>query len=494
MDNLLKQIDAASDLTADSRGTEGLRARFDRVARRRNEQGDRLGWRYAVRPSASKDLPFEESEYHPLYLAVKEFDPMAAEALRIEHAKLHLAWGRYRETVDDLQAHLSAAQALSETREGEHSRVRDEVEAAILKATEALREERVVAEKALLETHRRAAKACADAGRPYNPEAPSPEAVLAVRKATEGEIADRDDLPTDADQPLRTSSKVLLGLGKVIVGAVVGVSLAFVLNMIPARTDQVGVSVLVPVAIGGAIVAFAGTVAHQAWRVAAQATYAERNVRILRSSHLAAIALVAAVGAFEMALEYYGMSHLSARNNSGAEASQVAQTAEWIFWVVGGIVTPPVLIAEALFGYIEGRWRSVSVALAARVTAEHDARAEAWRMEPRTVIAVASVNDVLAQLRALQAVDAGIAKVEAPWRARLAESVARRIARPDDFEERAGLLIQQAEDQLVEAQTSVDSLRDRLALSYEKRAPMLAKLRWGFRPGRRAAKAKERVR
>lgn len=435
-------------------------AEQDRINRRRNIRGDRLPNSYAFDQPTAGRTKAEESKYKPYLEKLAERLPLAAAKLEHEYDdKLHYAFKNVADTKANAREELEALQKLSLLRDHEYEQARQVIEEEKAEATAELLTTIEAQQADLGKANESASLAFSVAGATLNPDNPCEEDALAVNRLTPEQAAARLAYPYEEPSPPSFVERFLLGAGIVLIGSLIGVSIALIAGMLHAARiqDQLGV-LIVAALVGMALAKFSHSAVYKCYEIAARAAYAPQSHMNVAIKYISAFAVSFALFAADVVTERMGILKLASQRQqvAGLSGIQVAEAPEYVYYTMAAVITLGFFIHAAATGFARGRTAQVLVRAHALIEEDFAQRVAARRAQPAVQNALEKLGIVLEKRRKLRQLKADLASVEAPFDARLQDFASRRFAYPTAFSDRQEKSIQEANDQYHGTQTLID--------------------------------------
>lgn len=410
----------------------------DRIPHRRDARGDVIPSSYVYHnPTAGHD-PAAGGPFQQVIDEIAKSDPLEAALLRHEYDdKLVKACANVEETRENARQEVRQLQLLALAREKEYEAARAAIEAEKEAALAAPKGRREGMAATLHAAKLEAAESAAKAGATFLPEDPSEDDVLLVAPKSLEAAADELRVPLDPPET-STPRKVLKVCGTVLVGLLIGVSLAIISGAVDAqRIAEKPVVFVVASLAGVAIAAYMGKAIAHAFRVAALATYAQRHLSPRLNKYFLAFSALLCMFAIDVVVERQGILKLSnsverVRTLSG---QAVPHTPELVFYAMAALISFGYLLFYAYEGHIEGRHQAVAIRLKALIEKDLAERTEARRQMSEVRAALALLSKTLVLREKVGELDAEIAQLEAPFDKRLAVAESRLTPYPTDFSE-----------------------------------------------------------
>ena len=366
---------------------------------------------------------------------------------------------RYQDTVREETEKVALLDADIERQNAALEAHRIDLEGERDEKTRRDREAVVEMDKPLNDAHREAAKRTAFAGQGYDPNAPSPDAVLCHQKRALEAVAGDAGIPWTPGDASRRLPKWFLWALTAGTGVIFGLSLAIFGGFLDADAVEDSLKVVAGGVFAGFIVSAGGGWAIKHFsRAAAEryylAIFSGRGPLYWVPSLVCAIGVTTLVIGMDAAIEFGGLlkaASLDRATGAGAHTIPLG-----LAYLVGMVITFGYALTYAREGALDGRYFPCLNRLTALQEAEFAQRDQEIRARAEVKEALAAIAIVRDVQREKTTLEARVAAVAAPFECELArlESLKRQPQREPSLEARRR--IQDAHDKWLGANTNYD--------------------------------------
>ena len=465
----------------------------DLKIRRRDRDGNRLGWFYHFNVPSIEDLPLQQTALGEAVAHIRESLPVrAAELAHFYDHKLRPAFRRLLAVRLEEETRLEAWNERSRSSHARADKDQESLTASRDAATRSTQETVIGLDQDLIAAHQEAAAKAAQVGGAYDPQNPSPACVLRHERRPLEVIAAELALPWTHADARDMMSAGLAWVTTTLIGVLIGISLGVMAGMLPAdnlTARPLLLAIFTIIGFGGAwlgkyALRLSGRDAAQRywlgrpwtnWVPSAVAALGVALAVLLADSYVERQGLLANVRLREMVL------HLSTGAGGGGGIDETT------FFLAAILMSFPYVVLNLWDGYLRGRHDACMNRVRARQEQEFEQADRDRRAEPSVQQALDAVVRVLDLLRHKGMLISRIEEIAAPFEQKMAKADSSRLPEREALDDQACCRIQDALDNFLGAQSVFDRMFEEARWQCERPSGFWRRL-WrslfGYRPPR----------